>query len=364
MTISELEQIIPMYMDNENAPAIMLVSEAGIGKSSLIEQIGKKYGYRVHIFRGAEHDAVDLIGMPEIVKDEKGNSVTKFIAPDWVPKWDEKFIFFADEINRARIDVRQACFRIAEMRGTETWKINRKNHMVIMAVNPDDGNFQVEALDLAFLNRPSIFKLEPSISDFAKWAFSAEIDENIISFLQANNNYLYIKPANDYGISQYPTPRSWANASALTKKFQLKTGEKLPENILTLLVGNVGIEAASAFATYMEDKDPPLTITEILDKLDDKLIEKFKKHQSKNDSITKAIVSILNLTAYIQSKELTEKQWKNISKLFDNIISEEIKVTFAKNITSDKLDTLFKHINIDDIISVAKSTHRKKNNMK
>lgn len=363
MKLSELKNILPLYMGNPNAPAIMLVSEAGIGKSSFIEQIGKEYGYRVHIFRGAEHDAVDLIGMPEVV-EEDGVKKTKFIQPDWVPKWDEKFIFFADEVNRARIDVRQACFRIAEMRGTETWKINRANHMVIMAVNPDDGEFQVEQLDLAFINRPSIFEIEPSIEDFSVWAFQAGIDRNIINFLQANPNYLYIKPPSDYKLGQYPTPRSWANLSALTLKMGILPGSKLSPQNYAIAAGNVGAEAAATFSAFLEDPDSPIDPEKIVVGLSKEDQERFKNHQKKQEAVVKAMTAVLNLSAYVQSKPVSKDGWKNIAKFYDLITSDDVKVTLITSLKGDAYKEFSDFVSVDDILNVAKETRKKERKLK
>lgn len=363
MKLSELEKVLELYIGNPNAPAIMLVSEAGIGKSSFVEQFGKKHGYRVHIFRGAEHDATDLIGMPEVVTDEKGNKITKFIPPDWVPRDDEKFIFFADEINRARIDVRQACFRLAEMRGTETWKINRKNHMVILAVNPDDGDFQVEQLDPAFINRPSIFYIEPDVDDWIKWAFENGINKHIINFIQTNRSMLYVKPPSDYGIKQYPTPRSWANASAILNRLNIESGQQLPEFTISILTGNVGIEAATAFANFITDPDQPIDAEDIVNNFDEKLKEKFIRHQSSTNTVSKAMVAVLNLVGYITVKDLTKEQLENIRKFYECIKSDDIKVAFIKGI-GDKLQLIAQYISPDELVKLSKDTTNKMKKLK
>ena len=363
MKLSELESVISLYMGNPNAPAIMLVSEAGIGKSSFIEQLGQKYGYRVHIFRGAEHDAVDLIGMPEVV-EENGVKKTKFIPPDWVPTWDEKFIFFADEVNRARIDVRQACFRIAEMRGTETWKINRANHMVIMAVNPDDGEFQVEQLDLAFINRPSIYNIEPSMEDFSVWAFGAGININIINFLQANPNYLYVKPPSDYKLAQYPTPRSWANLSSLLNAAKVEAGNKLPASLYMVAAGNIGPEAAATFSTYLEDPDTPIDPAKIIEGLSEEDQKRFKKHQSKQDLVVKAMAAVLNLVAHIKAKPITDKGWNNVSKFYGLIESNDVKVALIKSLSGELYEKFTRFVPIDDIYDVAMETKKKEKELK
>lgn len=365
MKLSELEEVLQLYMGNPDAPAILLVGESGIGKSSFVEYIGQKYGYRVYIFRGAEHDATDLIGMPEIVKDKSGNLITKFIQPDWVPGDNEKFIFFADEINRARLDVRQACFRLVELRGTETWKINRKNHMVILAVNPDDGNYQVEQLDLAFINRPSIFYIEPDVDSFVAWGYTKGINKHILNFLQVNKSMLFVKPPADYGIKAYPTPRSWANASALLNKLEITSGQELPPKALSVLIANVGVEAASAFSNFLADPDQPVDAeTVVMKGLSDEMKKKFEKHQDSQQTISKAIATLLNVVGVMKARKLSDANIKNISDLYKAIKSDDLKVMFIKSVPAEYYKSFISFIPIEELEKLSEETVNKLKNLK
>ena len=90
--------------------AVLLEGIHGIGKSECLSEHFRNKNFRVvSLFLGQLADAGDVIGLPSISKDEKGNEFTKFCPPHWWPTdKKEKVLLFLDELNRGKPEVMRA----------------------------------------------------------------------------------------------------------------------------------------------------------------------------------------------------------------------------------------------------------------
>jgi hypothetical protein len=87
--------------------------------------------------------------------------------------------------------------------------------------------------------------IEPELTRWTKWAFSQDIDESVIGFLQWRPEALYKLPRDEH--VPFPTPRSWALVSHL-----LNTVCKDGANS-EYIAGAVGQGAAGEFAAYVDE---------------------------------------------------------------------------------------------------------------
>jgi MoxR-like ATPase len=114
--LKTLKDLIPYYFHNRIP--LYLWGRPSTGKTSSIRQFAKEeaqrrglrysedeYGediFTMKVITLSQFDSPDLRGMPEISKDNKGNSLTTFIPTAELPREGQGIIFF-DEMNLARL---------------------------------------------------------------------------------------------------------------------------------------------------------------------------------------------------------------------------------------------------------------------
>ena len=214
MTLNEFKEVFSYLLDNNKhledsnlrPIAVGVEGEAGIGKTSLIEDIAKERGMTLCKVNLAQLEEIgDLVGMPmkecEVawiengqVKDKRwmpesqtknldlrlkltGRVRMSYAAPAWLPV-DENpngTIVFLDDYTRANSMFMQATMEIINTASYISWKLP-KYTSIVLSSNPDDGQFSVTSLDNAQKTRFINFNLKLNIEDWAKWAEEAEID--------------------------------------------------------------------------------------------------------------------------------------------------------------------------------------------
>ena len=220
MTISEFTGVLNYLLDNNRhlqeqglTPiAIGLEGEAGIGKTAVIEEVAKKRGMTFCKLSLAQLEEVgDLCGFPQKevlltwqTKDGKqaqrwwpesllnrvpqGVNVTYhtrmgYAAPAWLPKEENPngCILLLDDYTRANSLFMQATMELINTASYISWKLP-KNTTICLTSNPDDGEFQVSALDNAQKTRFVNFNLKLNVSDWASWAEFNQVDSRAINF--------------------------------------------------------------------------------------------------------------------------------------------------------------------------------------
>ncbi|HOJ94756.1 MAG TPA: MoxR family ATPase [Fervidobacterium nodosum] len=134
MKINAAEKVIEFLMNLGLVP--MLVGATGIGKTTMIKNIGKRTGRKVTILTLSQMEPGDLLGLPM----KEGNK-TVYAQPDWFPE-DGNTILFLDELNRAHNSVRAAVMQLL---------IDKKlhNHVLpqgtwlVAAMNPETDDYIV-----------------------------------------------------------------------------------------------------------------------------------------------------------------------------------------------------------------------------
>lgn len=154
--------LIPLgkkYM--ENGFNVLLIGGHGTGKTASVLDIAKELGYNVKMFSGATMDPyTDLVGVPVPAEDEDGAHLNMVRPRDL----DEAEIIFFDEINRAPSATQNAVFEIIQF-GTINGEPLPKLKACWAAMNPDNGDYDVEALDPALIDRFDAYQeLKPSPS--------------------------------------------------------------------------------------------------------------------------------------------------------------------------------------------------------
>ena len=291
MTLNEFKEVFSYLLDNnkhlENSNlrpiAVGVEGEAGIGKTTLIEDIAKERGMTLCKVNLAQLEEIgDLVGMPmkecEVawiengqVKDKRwmpesqtknldlrlkltGRVRMSYAPPAWLPV-DENpngTIVFLDDYTRANSMFMQATMEIINTASYISWKLP-KYTSIVLSSNPDDGQFSVTSLDNAQKTRFINFNLKLNIEDWAKWAEEAEIDGRAINFellygdeiFKKHNNVQTVNPRSYTtfckaisGLKDWNKPETLALILQISKGCFLNDKDNIIGNLFTTFIAN------------------------------------------------------------------------------------------------------------------------------
>lgn len=272
--------------------SVLLKGVHGIGKSERVEAYAKKHGYHCEVLFLSHQETGDLIGIPFL---ENGNTI--WSVPIWLQRiYDAaakglQCVLFLDELNRARLDVRQTSLQLCLSKQIHQHKLP-PNTLVVAAINPEDGDYQVSELDEALKDRFVTFTLKPDVEEWIDWAKNNDVHRNVISFVLDNPDKIWIKIEND---DNQPTPRSWKMVSDFLKVLEKENFAKDENKMImqTFISGKIGRTVGSQFVTFYETaNDFNLDTVE-------KAVEKIKN--KKKDNVD---VAIKKLSAIIENVEV------------------------------------------------------------
>ena len=291
MTLNEFKEVFSYLLDNNKhledsnlrPIAVGVEGEAGIGKTTLIEDIAKERGMTLCKVNLAQLEEIgDLVGMPmkecEVawiengqVKDKRwmpesqtknldlrlkltGRVRMSYAPPAWLPV-DENpngTIVFLDDYTRANSMFMQATMEIINTASYISWKLP-KYTSIVLSSNPDDGQFSVTSLDNAQKTRFINFNLKLNIEDWAKWAEEAEIDGRAINFellygdeiFKKHNNVQTVNPRSYTtfckaisGLKDWNKPETLALILQISKGCFLNDKDNIIGNLFTTFIAN------------------------------------------------------------------------------------------------------------------------------
>lgn len=317
----------------ERTPAthnIMLTGRHGIGKSEILTAYFAQKGMKViTLFLGQMSDPGDLIGLPD-----KSGELTVFRPPYWFPLGGEPVVLFLDELNRARPEVLQTIMDLT---------LNRKlagralpeGSRVIAAINEGD-EYQLTDLDPALVSRFNIFRFEPTVDEWLRWAEESGVDARVTEFIRENHEWLDKDPQqdeeNDTGLDKMPDRRSWKRVSDVIR------GVAIGHNDIKLISSIVGVKAANLFVASI-GKVKAVDVKDFLQHFDDycEALPTFQTHDFSviNEDIFKYIH-----TTFLDD-EIEDVIAPNLIKYIDYIESEgknEVLASFAHFFQQDRYD--------------------------
>jgi hypothetical protein len=189
---------------------ILLWGEAGVGKSSIVQQLADDEGVELLDLRLSQIESVDVRGALDIAfRDAIDRKVTEWVPPGFFP-FDEDScgILFLDEIPQADLSTQKACYQLIQDRkvGDYTLPVGWR---IVGAGNPGE-----DRITQALGNRFMHVTVEPSVLDWSVWAKKNGISDDIIGFLMSRPELLLCPPTDqdDYA---YPSPRMWEHANRI-----------------------------------------------------------------------------------------------------------------------------------------------------
>lgn len=231
---------------------LCFVGGKGIGKSEVVEQAAKELDIGFLDIRLALDTPEDVAGWPR-----PGENSVYYLMADWGAATFEKpsGIVFFDEINRSETSTRQALFEVMTKHSIRRKPIN-KDWYLVFAMNPDNGSYQVEALDSAFESRMVMLKMEPDLESWVSWA-SENAHKGILEFIKQNPQFLFINEVFEIK-NVKPSGRSWVNVGKLESSGCLNGPWAFDA-----VSGLVGKEAAIRYMDWRQTKVSPISPEEI-----------------------------------------------------------------------------------------------------
>ena len=274
LNVEELKNFIKHMVNNNQViqkdgkvpVAINVEGEAGLGKTSAIQQVAKELNLQYIKLNLAQLEELgDLVGFPvkefEIQNGEgkktwinesqinaasaKGYKVVgkrmSHAAPEWIQGKGEGGILCLDDYSRADHRFLQATMEVIDKQEYVSWKLP-KNWHVILTTNPDNGDYNVTSMDIAQKTRFISVELKYDSNVWAKWAETANIDGRCINFMLMHPEL----------VNQSVNPRSvttFFNGISSIPKFE----DNLPL-IQMIGEGSVGVDFSSMFTMFINNK--------------------------------------------------------------------------------------------------------------
>jgi hypothetical protein len=254
----------------------------GTGKTVSANEIGEGLGLIVKTVRAGASMQSDFDGIPAVV-GEAGQEEFKRMHPNWAHEVkDQNAMVFLDEINRASMDVQNACLNLVSGRELEGMKLG-KGVRVAAAFNPEDDGITEfsEALRRRFMFIDWKNDDQAQLDHFSTRSYKT-FNTSVVAgriptpedFVDSNDRWAHIaagfharfpgqhlheppKDGEDPNITGYgyPNKGSWESAFRLLSVAEaLGAPEGTKQNLVQACVGNV---AGAEFWGYQKDLDLP-----------------------------------------------------------------------------------------------------------
>lgn len=310
--------------------SVLMRGDHGIGKSQVARQLAAHFDLPLIDKRLSQMSEGDMIGLPKLDDD-----VTRFCHPDWyVQACEAPVVLFLDELNRATGEVMNAGFQIVLDRELNGMKLHEGTR-VYAAVNTG-GNYQVNDIDPALLDRFWVVDLHPTTEDWLEWAKGpGGIHPYLVSFVQSNPNALRPGSAKSRSGDKDSSPRSMERLDRAFRKNGLydadMAGATNPTRQVAYLLamGFVGSDVANLVTDFLKNMERQVTAGDILDRWDAKLERKLRE-----SSQEKWNICIERIVDHTHKEMLDEKQAENLGK-FMGILPGELKVSLWTNMAKE-----------------------------
>lgn len=174
------------WMDNNFN--VMLIGKHGVGKTAVVLDLCRQEGINLKYFSCSTLDPfVDLVGVPFARTDDEGNEYLKMVRQQNI---NDAEILFLDEFNRADSKVHNAIFEIIQFKSLNGEPLPNLR-MVWAAMNPPTGEYDVEELDPALVDRFDVFEdvpAKPSAEYLAYKGIRMPIAQALVSWHNDQNH--------------------------------------------------------------------------------------------------------------------------------------------------------------------------------
>lgn len=156
---------------------------------------------------------------------------------------------FLDEFNRASPDIQDAGLQFLAEKRLHSHVLPRvmgKETLIVGAVNPAGGNYNVNDFDPALLDRMVYVTLNVDLKSWKIWAKPKGVHPVVIEFLTNHPDRFHMTPESGKGTS----PRTWEKYSDYLHKAEKKGNTNVMNYSMGRLGTSVGIEMATFYSKY------------------------------------------------------------------------------------------------------------------
>lgn len=251
-----------------DSASVFIWGPPGVGKSTMIFELGDELVMPVMDVRAAQLEAVDLRGIPATFKDYEGKIRADYIPFDSVlpiaEKHGEKGILFLDELNLSEQDVRKAAYQLIWDRKVGNYTVPPGWRVVAAGNNPEDAPGMIGTMVAPLKGRFHHLTISPPNAseegkqDMFNWYYAHGVHPSVIAFLKWQPEQIY-----NIGVTKtsnaWPSPRTWVMAAQTladlghldseTGNIYLDTRRDIDRLIYDVSTC-VGLEAAHQYVTY------------------------------------------------------------------------------------------------------------------
>ncbi|EKQ56445.1 MULTISPECIES: AAA family ATPase [unclassified Clostridium] len=346
MNYSECLNTVDLIVASNEVP--LIIGESGVGKTSLVKRIAKENGYYLVTIDANLLKEGEIGGLP-IVENKVTIYAThsKLVEIEHAIKENQNrgVILFIDELNRCDHAVAQELMNLILNREINGYMLNDKVR-VIAAMNPSNKNdgfnnskYDVVDMDPAQEDRFVWVKLDSDIKEWIKWGMSesGNINEHIIEFLSTFPEYLHM-PESEETIK--PTPRSWERISK-SYEIYMNNKDKYPLDIfLNVVKGNVGVNIANDFASFLINLKKPLI--KIEDIFNNEILNFDLKEKVNNENHSRLYILAKNSLRYLENMPI-EKNFNLFSELLD-LYPRDLRLGIMKEIKRDYKEGIYENL--------------------
>ncbi len=319
--MDEAKKLLTIYMKCK-LPTFLWGSP-GIGKSSLIHQIGEQTKRKVIDIRLSQIEFSDLRGIP-FIKDEEKEKKVVWSIPSFLPldKDDNSIIFF-DELNLAHPSIMNAAYQLILDRKIGDYKLP-EGVSIVAAGNRSEDSVNVNEIPFPLLNRFTHISIK---CDFSTWLTYAKdkFHPYVVEFLETNKRHLTTE--NYATLSEaFNTPRTWEYVSKILYSIDVNN---TPNKIrCDLIMGCVGETLSVIFERWIKDreKDKRLSIG---------LVFKDPDYSIRNFKMKIEDVSLLE--KYLEENAPPSSQIDNSFSFLEKHSDVEVIIRYSKFCTSKGL---------------------------
>lgn len=174
---------------------VLLEGPTGIGKSQIVTAFARRAGLDVLVLDLSLLEPPDLVGLP-VIREGR----THYATPAELPSAG-RGVLMLEELNRAEVPVMQPALQLLSARRLHAYELP-PGWSCVAAVNPDDGDYQVNRLDPALRARFLQLPVRADRDSWLPWARESELHPAIVRTVTDHVDAFDHAP-----------PRAWACAS-------------------------------------------------------------------------------------------------------------------------------------------------------
>ncbi len=245
MTIKEFRECVEYNIEHNIKHAILGLGAPGVGKSQVIRQIGKKYGFKVIDVRLAQMSEVEIAGL---IYPNESRTKTVWLSPEILPDEErdgKNTILLLDEITSCTKRVQVAAYQLILDRKIGQYRLPEGTFVVALGNREDDDGVYIR-LAGPLADRFEIHYIEPNFEDWKNdFALKNNVHPCVVNYLTFKPSALHNQKAEE-GSMVFATPRSWVRVSDIMH-FDADVNNPV---IRHKIIGNVGEVEGMQFVEY------------------------------------------------------------------------------------------------------------------